>query len=74
MYNKRTTHERQAMTWQKYLKRKSYIARRMFVTRQTIYNWEKDNYVPDILFVQLKEVLKELGHELSETEMRELNE
>lgn len=62
------------MFWDIYLKRVTFISKRMFVTRQTVYNWRKNNNVPDLFFHKLRTALKELGYDLTETEMRQLND
>lgn len=62
------------MEWSYYLTDKSEIARQLRVSRQTIYNWVKLNRVNPQLFLRLQSVLASLGHELTPTEMRKLND
>ena len=62
------------MKWNYYLKHPTFIANRMGIKIETVKKWSQLNYVPPPRFEVLQEVLASLGHELTPTQMRELND
>ena len=63
------------MTWNEHLKHSVFISNRLGLeSHKIVRNWITRQKVPPKYFKELSIILKDIGHELSPTEMKELNE
>lgn len=62
------------MSWNKYLKHQTFISNRMGIKVDTVKRWSVMNYVPPPRFEELQRALASLGHILTPTEMKHLND
>ena len=62
------------MTWNKYLRKTKIISKKTGIKYRTIRSWIFNKSVPTEYFEQLQPVLAKLGHKLTPTQMREIND
>jgi hypothetical protein len=60
--------------WSDYLTDPAEIARQVNRSNRAVWYWIENNKVPERFFARLEPILAKLGHKLTPTQMREIND